>query len=193
LGTTALAGRSLNQAIASSALGIAWLASLLGPQGYSVEEVPIGEEYLHLDVALSNPRHGLAVACTDAFVNGLLRHLDGWDIIEATADEVRRLSLNCLTVDSENFMMGVSEQADGRSNREALESRGIAVHAVPFRNHMKDGGALRCATHPLTLPPGQRIQWMTEGTRRQLTAEVRGSIGSSRSPSEGHGCNISLH
>jgi N-dimethylarginine dimethylaminohydrolase len=149
LGTTVLAGRSLNPAVGSSALGIAWLASILGPQGYTVEEVPIGEEYLHLDVALSIPRHGLAVACTDAFVDGLPRALEGWDIIEASADDARYLSVNGLPLNSENFVMGVSDRADGHSIREALESRCITVHTVPFGNHMEDGGALRCATHPL--------------------------------------------
>ena len=149
LGTTVLAGRSLNPAVGSSALGIAWLRSMLGPQGYTVEEVPLGAEYLHLDVALSIPRPGLAVACPDAFVDGLPRALEGWDIIEASADEARHLSVNGLPVDPENFVMGVSEKADGRAIREALESRGVTVHPVAFGNHMEDGGALRCATHPL--------------------------------------------
>jgi N-dimethylarginine dimethylaminohydrolase len=149
LGKTVLAGRSLNPAVGSSALGVAWLASVLAPQGYVVEEVPLGREYLHLDVVLSIPREGLAIACRDAFVNGLPRALDGWDIIEVSADEARFMAVNGLPINSEHYVLPTSEQADGAHIKEELEARGITVHSVPFGNHMEDGGAVRCATHPL--------------------------------------------
>jgi hypothetical protein len=38
LGTTVLAGRLLDPAVGSSAIGIARLTSRLGPQGYTVED-----------------------------------------------------------------------------------------------------------------------------------------------------------
>ena len=44
LGQAILAGTSMNTVMGSSAAGVAWLATMLGPQGYTVERVPIGNE-----------------------------------------------------------------------------------------------------------------------------------------------------
>ena len=53
LGKTVLAGTSLNPTVGSSVRGVEWLRGVLKPQGYEIEHVPIGENFLHLDVALS--------------------------------------------------------------------------------------------------------------------------------------------
>ena len=56
---------------------MAWLASVLGPQGYEVQRVRLRGDSLHLDVALSLPREGLAIVCPEAFVDGLPDAIDG--------------------------------------------------------------------------------------------------------------------
>ncbi|MBK8047087.1 MAG: hypothetical protein IPK16_08165 [Anaerolineales bacterium] len=58
-------------AFGSSELGYRWLKSYLGPQGYDVEHVPLTEDILHLDVALSVPRPGLIIVCPDVMPKGV--------------------------------------------------------------------------------------------------------------------------
>ncbi len=65
------------RAVGSSGAGVAWLASVLGPQGYEVQRVRLRGDALHLDVALSLPREGLAIVCPEAFVDGLPDAIDG--------------------------------------------------------------------------------------------------------------------
>ncbi len=149
LGETVLAGTSMNTVMGSSAPGVAWLASLLEPQGYTVERVRIREEFLHLDVCLSIPQDGLAIACRQAFVDGLPSLLDGWDIIEVTADQARLLACNGLPVDSDNYILGFNADEDGSTVQDGLEAHGITVHRIPFGNHTEVGGSIRCSTHPL--------------------------------------------
>lgn len=149
LGDTILAGTSLNKVMGSNARGVAWLASMLEPQGYTVERVRIGEEFLHLDVVLSIPRDGLAIVCPDAFVDGLPPALDGWDLIEVTREQSRLLACNGLPIDPENYILAYNDDEDGSAVQGELERRGIVVHRIAFRNHTEDGGAIRCSTHPL--------------------------------------------
>ncbi len=149
LGSTVLAGTTLNQAVGSSATGVAWLSAILGPQGYTVQRVRIREDFLHLDVALSIPRHGLAIACREAFVDGLPSVLDGWDIIEVSTDQSRLLACNGLPLDESTYILGYNDDEDGSHVQGELERRGIIVHRVAFGNHTEDGGSIRCSTHPL--------------------------------------------
>ena len=149
LGDTVLAGTSLNPAVGSSALGVEWLRALLRPQGYTVEQVHLDKAFLHLDVCLSIPRDGLAIACPDALVEGLPPQLDGWDVIEVTVDQARFLACNGLPIDPDNYILGYNEDEDGFTVQEGLEARGITVHRVAFGNHTEDGGSIRCSTHPL--------------------------------------------
>ncbi|MEV0946817.1 hypothetical protein [Rhodococcus sp. NPDC049939] len=149
LGKTILAGTTLNPTVGSSTRGVDWLATILGPQGYDVEQVSIGPEFLHLDVCLSIPRDGLAIVCPDAFVDGLPSALDGWDLIEVTTRQARLLACNGLPIDPDNYILGYNDDEDGSMVRGELEARGITVHAIPFGNHTEDGGSIRCATHPL--------------------------------------------
>lgn len=72
LGKKILVGNSMNPVVGSNEFGYMWLKSILEPQGYDVERVPIKEMFLHLDGALSVVRPGLAIVCRDAFVNGIL-------------------------------------------------------------------------------------------------------------------------
>lgn len=149
LGETVLAGTTLNPAVGSSAKGVEWLRAMLGPQGYQVERVRLAAHFLHLDVCLSIPRQGLAIICPDAFVDGIPRQLDGWDLIEVTTEQSRFLACNGLPIDPDNYILGFNDEEDGTTVQTGLEARGIAVHRVSFGNHTEDGGSIRCSTHPL--------------------------------------------
>ena len=149
LGDLILAGTTTNPVVGSSGTGVTWLAAILEPQGFTVERVRIGEEFLHLDVCLSIPRDGLAIVCPDAFVDGPPSAIDGWDLIEVSAEQSRYLACNGLPIDADNYILGTNDHEDGTRVREGLESNGITVHEVPFGNHTEDGGSIRCSTHPL--------------------------------------------
>ena len=73
-----------NSGLASNQAGIDWLRRYLGPQGYPVQEVPLKDNWLHLDCVLAIVRPGLAMAAKSAFQNGLPSLLKEWEIIEAT-------------------------------------------------------------------------------------------------------------
>ena len=88
LGKKILVGTSMNRATGSSEFGYLWLKSYLEPQGYDVEHVRLTEDILHLDVALSVPRHGLIVVCPDAFVDGIPSYFKGWKRIEVDRKSV---------------------------------------------------------------------------------------------------------
>lgn len=149
LGKKILVGNSQNPAVGSSELGFSWLKSILGPQGYDVERVPIGEEYLHLDVALSVVRPGLAVLCPEAFVEGVPSYFDGWKLIEVSKGEAQRLATNGLPIDPNHYILSYNEHYDGWRVQKALEAEGVTVYRIFFGNHNEDGGSVRCATHPL--------------------------------------------
>lgn len=149
LGKTILAGSSLNSAVGSSTKGVEWLRGVLGPQGYSIEQVPLVHEFLHLDVAMSIPKDGLAIVCRDAFAEELPAAIDGWDLIEVSFESARFLACNGLPIDDKNYILGFSDNNDGFAVQEQLEAHGITVHRIPFGNHTEDGGSIRCATHPL--------------------------------------------
>ena len=149
LGKKILVGNSLNRSTGSSELGFLWLKSYLGPQGYDVERVPLAEDILHLDVALSVPRPGLIVVCPEVFVNGVPPYFDGWKRIEVTRDETRHLAANGLPLDPDTYILGFNGHFDGRKVREGLEAEGITVYSIFFGAHNEDGGSIRCSTHPL--------------------------------------------
>ena len=49
----------------------------------------------------------------------------------------------------DTYVLPTSGQTDGLHIQEVLQARGITVYPLPFGKHMEDGGAVRCATHPL--------------------------------------------
>lgn len=149
LGKTVLAGTSVNPVLGSSAMGVEWLSQMLGPQGYDVQRVPMINEMLHLDVCLSIPRDGLAIACTEAMIDGLPPYLDGWDIIEVPLEEAHFLACNGLPIDPDNYILGYNDTVDGSRVQNGLEAHGITVHRIAYGNHTEDGGSIRCSTHPL--------------------------------------------
>jgi N-dimethylarginine dimethylaminohydrolase len=149
LGKKILVGTSMNATVGSNELGCRWLTSILEPQGYDVERVPIKEEFLHLDVVLSVVRPGLAIVCRDAFVNGMPPYFDGWTLIDVSKDDAQRMATNGMPIDPYHYVMSCNEYYDGKRIQEELEAEGITVYRIFFGNHNEDGGSIRCSTHPL--------------------------------------------
>jgi N-dimethylarginine dimethylaminohydrolase len=158
LGRKILVGNSQNRATGSSELGYRWLRSYLEPQGYDVERVPLAEDILHLDVALSVPRPGVIVVCPEVFLEGVPACFDGWKRIEVTRDQTRHLAANGLPIDRDHYILGLNDHFDGQPVKKGLEALGITVYPIYFGRHNEDGGSIRCSTHPLVreLPPEGR-------------------------------------
>ena len=149
LGKKILVGNSMNVTVGSNELGYMWLKSILEPQGYGVERVPIKEEFQHLDIVLSVVRPGLAIVCHDAFVNGIPSYFDGWKLIEVSKDDAQRMATNGMPIDPNHYIMSYNERYDGKRVQKELEAEGITVYRIFFGNHNEDGGSIRCSTHPL--------------------------------------------
>ena len=149
LGKKILVGNSMNTAVGSNELGHMWLTSILKPQGFDVERVPITEEFQHLDIVLSVVRPGLAIVCHDAFVNGIPLYFDGWKLIEVSVDDAQRMATNGMPIDPDHYIMSYNAHYDGNRVQKELEAEGITVYRIFFGNHNEDGGSIRCSTHPL--------------------------------------------
>ncbi|MDO5563088.1 MAG: hypothetical protein Q4F74_05685 [Synergistaceae bacterium] len=148
IGKTILVGNSQNPEVGSNEPGYKWLRNYLG-DGYEVVRVPLRQDVLHLDCALSIPRRGLAILCEDAFVEGIPAPLRDWDIIKMEFNSVKYLSLNGLPIDSKTYVMGYNDKNPNAYLKGELEARGIKVHTVFFGMHNTQGGSLRCATQAL--------------------------------------------
>ncbi len=129
---------------ASNEAGMRWLRDYLGPD-YRVHLVPLSEEFLHLDCALSLVRPGLGIICRDAFTAGLPESLQDWDFVEITEDEARKLGANVFVVDDETVIV------DSQHHRiaEELRRRGVEVMEIPYDEVATLGGGFRCTHHPL--------------------------------------------
>lgn len=148
VGDTLLLGNTLNQAVGSNQAGYDWIQRTLGKK-YQVIRVPLVEKILHLDCVLSIPRHGLAIVCEEAFVEGLPACIKDWDLIKVSLEEASRLAVNGLPVNGQNYIMSYNDHVKNESIRFELEKRGIKVHPVYFGTHNGQGGSIRCATQPL--------------------------------------------
>ncbi len=148
IGKTILVGNTLNQAVGSNKAGYEWLRQILGRE-YKVERVPLVEQILHLDCVLSIPRHGLAIICEEAFVEGIPSCIHGWDLIKVSLADASRLAVNGLPVDENNYVMSYNDHVKNDFIRSELTKRGIKVHPVYFGTHNGQGGSIRCATQVL--------------------------------------------
>ncbi|HOG81136.1 MAG TPA: arginine deiminase-related protein, partial [Smithellaceae bacterium] len=148
LGKTVLVGNTQNPSVGSNEAGYQWLKNILGNQ-YKVNRVRLIESVLHLDCVLSVPRRGLAIICEEAFVDGLPKEIKNWDLIRVRLEDVKRLAVNGVPVNSRNYILSYNRHNDNRYIQAELEKRGIRVHRVFFGTHNGQGGSLRCATQPL--------------------------------------------
>lgn len=148
LGKTVLVGNTQNPSVGSNEAGYRWIKNILGNQ-YKVKRVRLIESVLHLDCVLSVPRRGLAIICEEAFVDGLPKEIKNWDLIRVRLEDVKRLAVNGVPVNSRNYILSYNRHNDNRYIQAELEKRGIRVHRVFFGTHNGQGGSLRCATQPL--------------------------------------------
>ena len=106
-----------NSGLASNQAGIEWLRLYLGPQGYRVQEVPLAENWLHLDCVLAIIRPGLAMAVKSAFKSGLPGLLKEWEIIEATPEEGHALGVNTMCLAPNVVLIAEEQQRLIRNSR----------------------------------------------------------------------------
>jgi N-dimethylarginine dimethylaminohydrolase len=149
LGKKIFVGTTENPVVGSSRLGYEWLTSILQPQGYDVERIIIKENFLHLDVALSIPKPGVAIICPDAFSSEVPAYFENWRIIKVGVSDAQHLACNGMPIDTKNYILPVTKYSKYEYIQHALEEEEITVYPIEFSNHTEDGGAIRCSTHPL--------------------------------------------
>ncbi|HRV98473.1 MAG TPA: hypothetical protein P5201_07785, partial [Aminobacteriaceae bacterium] len=142
LGKTVFVGNTENPSVGSNEAGYKWLKNIVGDR-YTVKRIRLVESVLHLDCVLSVPRSGLAIVCEEAFIDGLPEEIKDWDLIRVSLDDVKRLAVNGLPVDSQNYVLSYNLHNDNRFIQTELERRGIKVHRVFFGTHNGQGGSLR--------------------------------------------------
>jgi len=148
VGTTILLGNTQNPSVGSNQAGHEWITRIVGDE-YKVIRVPLVERILHLDCVLSVPRHGLAIVCEEAYIDGLPACIENWDLIKVPLEDASRLAVNGLPVDEKNYIMSYNDHVSNDRVRDELETRGITVHPVYFGTHNGQGGSIRCSTQPL--------------------------------------------
>jgi glycine amidinotransferase len=144
LGRQILVGHSGN---ASNAAGGQWLQHMLG-DGYEVEMVEIDSRASHLDLFLMTPREGVAVACLEAFPNGLPTPIKNWDVIDVPFQIAKyHCGVNHLVL-SDRAVLLPSEEAHNALAAKLCDF-GFEVPRLPYRAVYQFGGSLRCAYQPL--------------------------------------------
>ncbi|MEV3533448.1 arginine deiminase family protein [Paenibacillus larvae] len=102
--------------LASNHNGIVWLRNFLSNFDYTVTEVPLHPEILHLDCALSLVRDGLMITCKEAFLEGIPESLKEWDKITVPLEDAQKLITNGLPLNEKvyvtdpEFQSSVGEQ-----------------------------------------------------------------------------------
>lgn len=134
-----------NSGQASNHNGYLWLKAYLSHFGYTVLEVPLRHEVLHLDCALSLVRNGLMIVSEEAFLEGIPEPLKDWDKIQVPLSDIAYLAVNGLPINENTYILDpafayIAEQ---------LEARGITVERIPFEISRSLGGSFRCSTQPL--------------------------------------------
>ncbi|CEN89991.1 amidinotransferase family protein [[Clostridium] sordellii] len=134
-----------NSGQASNDNGYKWLKSLLGHFDYKVVQVPLKNNVLHLDCALSLVRDGLMIVCEEALINGIPEDLKNWDKILVPFSDVSRLAVNGFPVNDSVYILDPEFEYIGKQ----LISKGITVEYIDFGISRSLGGSFRCSTQPL--------------------------------------------
>ena len=130
---------------ASNLAGIHWLRDYLG-QDYRVHRVPLSRRFLHLDCVLALPRPGVAIVCQEAFTEGLPEFLNGWKLINVSADDAEeKMGCNGLVLSKDSIIIGDNMPA----LKKDLETEGLEVITTPIDALTWQGGGFRCWHHPL--------------------------------------------
>ncbi len=142
MGRDILVGRSGN---GSNAAGAKWLQRYLGEE-YRIHEIPLSNNFLHLDCVLCTPRPGLAMVCKEAFPDGIPSFFKDWDLIDVTVEDAeQKQGCNHLVVDEKTIMV----PAELPHLSEALTKASQEVIEIPFSSMIWQGGSFRCWHHPL--------------------------------------------
>jgi len=153
---TVLVGNSLNPTAGSSSLGVEWLRDTLKTtpnNEFDVQEFALDASILHLDCALSFPKPGVVIACIECLIDGLPEMLKDYKVIEVSLYDAQHLAVNGLPIDHQNYILPTNKNAINGTwpNIQAgLEAEGVTVHPIEFAAHAAHGGAVRCATQPLS-------------------------------------------
>lgn len=131
--------------LASNHFGAEWLRKLLTPFGYTVEQVRLKSNVLHLDCAMGLVREGLMIACESVFLDGVPELFRKWDKIPVTEVETSLLATNGLPINEGVYVLDPYFSHIG----EQLEQKGVKVEAVDFAITRSFGGSFRCSTQPL--------------------------------------------
>lgn len=133
-----------NSGRASNKAGIEWLQNFLGPK-YRVIEVKVSPEFEHLDCVLSLPRPGLMVICRDGIIGELPESIRGWEAVEVSIPEAKKLGANLFVVDEKTCIVDTQHHRVA----EELRKKGQEVIEIPYDKVAAWGGAFRCSHHPL--------------------------------------------
>ena len=134
-----------NSGMASSSLGIEWLRKVVMPFGFTVEEVRLKPEILHLDCAIGMVREGLMIVYEEALPDGIPKSLADWTRIVAIESEASRLGVNGVSINPSVYVTDPEFHRIGAQ----IERHGIAVEYVDFSISRSFGGSFRCSTQPL--------------------------------------------
>ncbi|SEJ32873.1 N-Dimethylarginine dimethylaminohydrolase [Myroides marinus] len=134
-----------NSGLASNDFGFKWLSKLLTPLGYTVEQVRLHPDILHLDCALSLVKQNLMVICKEAFLDGIPEILKNWNAIYTTLDQAKNLATNGLPISTSLYVTDIAFKEIG----EQIKTYGVQVEYLDFSITRSFGGSFRCSTQPL--------------------------------------------
>ncbi|MCZ0953636.1 MAG: hypothetical protein OXQ89_15875 [Rhodospirillaceae bacterium] len=137
-----------NSGHCSNPAGAEWLQHVLGPE-YDVETVAVNPTlFQHLDCILCTPREGVAIACVEAFTDGLPGYIRDWDIIEIDSAYCNdALGANHLVLNDRAVLVPVETEHDRIAAE--LRQRNFDVVRMPYGHVYTCGGSFRCAHQPL--------------------------------------------
>ena len=141
-----LFGLSNEYPIGTNSEGFRWMRNTFA--FHDVMAVFLKNDLKYLGQAISVLRPGLAVVCMDG-IEALPSFMKDWDIIEISLDEAKAFAADGLSINENEYVIGISEESDNARVIEELEKRGMTVHKVQFSAHMSLGGSVRSAVLPL--------------------------------------------
>ena len=141
-----LFGLSNEYPIGTNSEGFRWMRNTFA--FHDVMAVFLKNGLKYLGQAISVPRPGLAIVCTEG-IEAIPSFMKDWDIIEISLDEAKAFAADGISLNEREYIIGVSEDSDNSRIVDELEKRSIKVHKVPFSAHMSLGGSVRSAVLPL--------------------------------------------
>jgi len=135
-----------NSGLASNTNGIRWLRRQLGNE-YSVWEIPIRREALHLDACMSLLGPGLGMICRSwVKMDELPGELKNFTWIDVPENQAELLACNVCVLDETRVILPAQQTQLGN----LLQTKyGRDVLYTPYDNIVQLGGGLRCSHHPL--------------------------------------------